>query len=204
MFYGIPLGVYVPGTTPLHRLDSGIKLLGLILFILVVIFFTRGLLTVAIAAGVVTLGYVVAKIPPRTAAGQILPAVPVVALLGLFQWWQADWQVAVVLVVSLITTIAAAALLTLSTRVAEIMEAIEDALAPLQRWGVPVESISLAMSLTLRLIPLQLDTVNEALDARKARGAGLSIGAFGVPVLVRSVRRARALGEALIARGVGD
>ena len=60
------------------------------------------------------------------------------------------------------------------------------------------------MSMTIRLIPLMLGTVNEVLDARKARGAGFSLCAFGTPIIVRSIRRARAMAEALQARGVGD
>ena len=80
----------------------------------------------------------------------------------------------------------------------------EKALAPTARFGVPVEAISLAISLTIRLIPLQFATVGEVLDARKARGADFSITAFGAPVMIRSIRRARVIGDALLARGVGD
>ena len=98
----------------------------------------------------------------------------------------------------------AAFLLTLTSTVDAIMESLEDSLRPLARFGLPVETISLAMSLTIRLIPLMFETVYEVLDARKARGAGFSPLAFGTPVIIRSIRRARAMGEALQARGVGD
>ena len=66
----------------------------------------------------------------------------------------------------------AAFLLTLTSTVDEIMESLEESLQPLKRFGIPVENISLAMSLTIRLIPLMFETVYEVLDARKARGAG--------------------------------
>ena len=85
-----------------------------------------------------------------------------------------------------------------------MMEAFERALQPFAKLGLPVENLSLAMSLTIRLLPLMLGTVNEVLDARKARGAGTSLLAFGTPVVIRSIRRAQAMGEALQARGVGD
>ena len=84
------------------------------------------------------------------------------------------------------------------------MHSVEKMLLPFERFGLPVETITLAISLTLRLIPLQLATVNEVLDARKARGAGFSIVAFGTPVIIRSIRRARNIGDALLARGAGD
>ncbi|MFR4188905.1 MAG: CbiQ family ECF transporter T component, partial [Corynebacterium variabile] len=67
--------------------------------------------------------------------------------------------------------------------------------------------ISLALTLTLRLIPLQVQMVGEVLDARKARGsrsAGLSPVAFGVPVIVRTILRAQGVADALRARGAAD
>ena len=204
MKVGMPLGVYVPGSTVIHRIPAGVKLLGLIVFIIVVTVLFRTPLTVGVAIAVTALGYVMARIRPRTAAGQILPAVPIVAFLGLFQWWQNDLTSALVIFGGLMCTIAAAALVTLTTTIAALMDALERGLAPFARFGLPVETISLAMSLTIRLIPLQFAAVKEVLDARAARGAGWSVSAFGVPVLVRSIRRARALGEALVARGVGE
>lgn len=204
MNVGVPLGVYVPGRSPVHRLNAGVKIVGLIAFILAVVFAARTLWSVTAAAAAVAAVFLLARIPLKTAAGQILPAAPIVAFFAAFQWWQTGFGAAAVLFISLMTTIAAATLLTLTTRISDILQAVERGLAPLERVGVPTESVALAMSLTLRLIPLQLQTVREVLEARAARGAGLSLQAVGIPVLVRSIRRARALGEALLARGVGD
>ena len=66
----------------------------------------------------------------------------------------------------IMSSIGMAAVFTLTTTVAEMLEALEKALAPTARFGVPVEAISLAISLTIRLIPLQFATVGEVLDAR--------------------------------------
>lgn len=153
---------------------------------------------------VVAAGYAVARVPLRTASGQTAPVLPVLLVLGAFQWWQRGLEFALTTVLVLFASVAAAALLTLTTTIAELMAAVEKGLSPFERFGLPVETISLAVSLTLRLIPLQLATVHEVLAARRARGAGLSVAAFGTPVLVRSIRRARLLAEALIARGAGD
>ena len=83
------------------------------------------------------------------------------------------------------------------------MDAFERALRPFERW-LPVDQIVLAISLTIRLIPLMFGTVFEVLDARKARGVNFSITAIGTPVLIRAIRRARAIADALIARGAAD
>ena len=200
----IPLGVHLPGDTAIHRLPAGVKFLALLAFILTSTFLVTGTPVAAAWCAVVLAGYVVARVPVRVALGQVLPVVPVLAVLGAFQWWQRGWEFALTTVLVLLASVAAAALLTLTTTIAELMAAIERGLSPFARFGLPVETISLAVSLTLRLIPVQLATVHEVLAARKARGAGFSIAAFGTPVLVRSIRRARLLAEALIARGAAD
>lgn len=200
----LPLGVYVPGRTVMHRMPAGWKFVILIAFIIVVGFCATGPVAAGIALAVVAAGMAMARIPIRTALGQVLPVVPILLLLGAFQWWQNSWQLALGIVLSLLATVAAAALLTLTTPVSELMDSLERGMQPLARVGVPVERISLAMALTLRLVPLQAVAVYEVLEARKARGAGFSLAAFGTPVVIRSITRARELGEALMARGVGD
>lgn len=200
----IPLGVYLPGQTLVHRAPAGGKFLVLLAFVLASSFVVKTPQVAAVWLGAVAVGYTLARVPLRIAAGQIAPVLPVLLLLGAFQWWQRGLDFALTTVIVLLASVAAAALLTLTTTIAELMAAIEKGLSPFERFGLPVETISLAVSLTLRLIPLQLATVQEVLAARKARGAGFSITAFGTPVLIRSIRRGRLLGEALIARGVAD
>lgn len=202
--YSVPLSVYVPGDTPVHRLPAAAKFLSLIIFVITIAVLATTPLRAGFAVLVVALGYAIARIPWRITWGQLWPALPILVLLFLFQWWQQGLSTAVSLFMMLVASIMSAVLLTLTTTIAEMMDSFEQALAPLGRWGVPVENISLALSLTIRLIPLQLGTVKEVLDARKARGAEFSLVAFGTPVMIRSIRRARIIADALWARGAGD
>lgn len=200
----IPLGVHLPGRTLIHRAPAGWKFLALLSFILASTFLVDTPVIATVWLTVVAVGYVIARVPWRIAAGQTAPVLPVLLVLGAFQWWQRGLDFALTTVIVLLASVAAAALLTLTTTVSQLMAAIEKGLSPFGHFGLPVETISLAVSLTIRLIPLQLATVHEVLAARKARGAGFSITAFGTPVLIRSIRRGRLLAEALIARGVAD
>ena len=204
MKLSLPLGVYVSGNSLLHRAPAGLKFLTLVVYILVVAIFAREPWQAGLAILVVAVVFLLARIPVRLALGQALPVVPILALLGAFQWWQRGWELALATVVGLLATVAAAALLTLTTTITELMDAFERGLRPFERFGLPVETITLAMGMALRLIPLQAAAVYEVLEARKARGAGFSLSALGIPVVVRSIKRARDLGEALVARGVGD
>ena len=56
----------------------------------------------------------------------------------------------------------------------------------------------------LRSVPALLTTATEVRDAARARGLDRSPRALLVPTAVRTVARARATGEALAARGIGD
>lgn len=200
----LPLGVYVPGSTLVHRAPAGWKFGLLILFILISAIFAKTVGLAVAAVAIPALGYLTARIPLRIALGQLWPPLPILTVLGLFQWWQRGGDTALITVLTIFAAIMAATLLTLTTTISELMDAVEKMMAPFARFGLPVETISLAISLTIRLIPLQLATVQEVLNARKARGASFSIRAFTTPVLIRSLRRARGIGEALHARGVGD
>lgn len=200
----IPLGFYVDADTFIHRLPAWVKFVVLIAFIISTTIFAKTI-PVAVGCAVVALAvYPLARIPARVAWNQLYPPLYLLVALAALQWWQQDLETAVTTFFSIYAAIVAAVLLTLATKVSEMMESFEKALAPLGKLGLPVENISLAMSLTIRLLPLMLGTVQEVMDARKARGAGTSLLAFGTPVVIRSIRRARAMGEALQARGVGD
>lgn len=200
----VPLGVHVPGDTVIHRAGAGLKLIVVTLFILLATIFGRSPVGVAVCAVLVAAGYLVARIPWAAAWAQIAAPLPLLLVLGAFQWWQNDLVTGAVTVGLLACSIMGAGLLPLTTTIEELLDAVERGLRPLKRYGVPAENIALALSLTLRLIPLQLATVGDVLDARRARGAGFSLTAVATPVIVRSLRRARALAEALAARGAGD
>ena len=201
MIRELPLGVYIPGDTWLHRMGAALKFALLVVFIIAVTALpTQPWHSFAALVFVLVL-YVWARIPARVAWRQLVPLLPVLLFLGVFMVWQNGVQSALTLLIGLLATIAAANLLTLTTPVEELLAALDRALAPFGRTG---ELISLTIALTIRLIPLTLATANEVLAARKARGVGFSFSAFGIPLVIRSVRRAKMMGEALMARGAVD
>ena len=201
MIRELPLGVYIPGDTWLHRLGAALKFALLVVFIIAVTALpTQPWHSFAALVFVLVL-YVWARIPARVAWRQLVTLLPVLLFLGVFMVWQNGVQSALTLLIGLLATIAAANLLTLTTPVEELLAALDRALAPFGHTG---ELISLTIALTIRLAPLTLATANEVLAARKARGVGFSFSAFGIPLVIRSVRRAKMMGEALMARGAVD
>lgn len=200
----LTLGLYVPGTSIIHRTRPGWKMIAVVLFIIAVTVLIDGL---GPALGVLAfsgLGYVVARIPWRVALGQLLPALPFLMFIAIIQAFYGKWEQGLITTITVLASVVAATLLTLTTKVSDMMDALEAVLAPTRKIGVPVDTIVLTLSLTLRMIPLQLQTVLDVRDARKARGLGMSVLAFGVPVIVRTINRARNMADGLAARGVGD
>lgn len=200
----LPLGVYVPGDSLIHRVSPKIKFVLLILYIVLATNLGRTFPIALTLLSVVLVLYFVARVPTQVVARQLVPILPLLAMLGAFLIWQNGLQLAGITLVTLFATILGANLLTLTTTVEALLVSLEESLKPLARFGVPTEKVSLAIALTLRLIPLILQTAQEVLDARKARGLGFSPLAFGVPFVVRCIRRAENIGDALVARGALD
>ncbi|MFZ2177590.1 MAG: energy-coupling factor transporter transmembrane protein EcfT [Rhodococcus sp. (in: high G+C Gram-positive bacteria)] len=198
------LGLYRPGDTVVHRLPAGPKVLALLGCIVAVTVFVRHPWHLVPAALTVVGAYAVARIPVRAALAQLRPLLWMLLIIGVFQIVFTGWARAVVVCGTLLLSVAAAALLSLTTRVTDMLDAITSAVRPLRRVGVDPDRVALVLAMTIRCIPLMSGIVQRVADARKARGLGFSLRALAVPVVVSTLMTADAMGEALAARGADD
>ncbi|RKT83132.1 biotin transport system permease protein [Saccharopolyspora antimicrobica] len=198
-----PLGLYEPGTSTVHRAPAGWKFLALLVFA-VVIFVLNSPLALASSALAVVLAYVLARIPARRCWQISRLLIPLLAVVFLLQWWMLGLDSAAVVCLRLLTALGAANLFTLTTRVDDLVSAVERGLRPTRRLGVRPERIGLLVGLTLQAVAALSTIATQVREAQRARNAERSISAFAVPFLVRTLRHADDLGEALAARGVGD
>lgn len=198
-------GTYLSGDSVLHRAPPVVKVLVLALATTALFMLARPL-TTALCGVLVGVGYLIARVPPRLAVAQVWPLRWFVGLLGAFQVWQFGWPVALVVCSNLALAVAAASLVTLTTRVDDMRAALESALARARARGVPVdpERAGLAVALVIRSIPVIVALSRTAREARMARGMQRSVRAFVTPLVIRTVRHADRVGEALIARGIDD
>ena len=97
--------------------------------------------------------------------------------------------------------ILACALLSMTTRVPDMLATCERALGPLRRFGVDPALVGLTLALTLTTIPTIVRFGYDIRDAQRARGVPLRPQTFVVPLLVASLRHADHLTESLAARG---
>jgi biotin transport system permease protein len=196
------IGIFHPGTSLLHRMPALAKL-ALLPVVVTAVTLLHSLVALGVASALVVGLFVLARIPARLAWKQITPILWVLAFTVPVQWIFAGWEAAATMGVRLVLAVALAAVYTLTTPVSATLDAMQVLLRPFRRWVDP-DRVGLALALAIRCVPLLADLVREVLEARKARGAEGSPTAFAVPVIVRALRTADHLGEALMARGVDD
>jgi biotin transport system permease protein len=197
------IGLYLPGASVLHRAPAGAKLVALVLAGAASVFLDE-VWQLVVALGVVTVGYGVAGIPLRTAVAQLRPLVWVAGVAAVFHVLVNGWERAVVVLGVIALLVLLAALVTLTTRTTDLVDALVAACRPLRRVGVDPERVGLLLALGIRCVPVVVGLAEQVREAQRARGLGASPRAFVVPLIVRSLRHADALGEALVARGVED
>ncbi|ASN81975.1 cobalt ABC transporter permease [Deinococcus ficus] len=193
------LGLYVPRPSPLHALKPGPKLLALLLAGAGVFALRSPGPLLLVLAAVVGL-YSVARLGGRVLWGQLRPTLALLAFFFAVQALTVNVDSGVVTVLRFAVMILLASLLTLTTRTSDLLATLERALQPLQRVGVNPEKVSLAVSLTLRFIPVVIGIVAEVRDAQRARGLDGSVLALAVPVIIRTLRMADDIADAIDAR----
>lgn len=196
------IGVFHPVTSVVHRAPPLVKL-GLLAVIVTTVALLPSLPALGAASVVVVALFALARVPFRVAWRQVSPILCILAFAVPVQWIFAGWEAAATMGVRLVLAVALAAVYTLTTPVTATLDAMQVLLRPFRRW-IDADRVGLALALAIRCVPLLADLVREVLDARKARGAEGSPTAFAVPVIVRALRTADHLGEALMARGVDD
>jgi biotin transport system permease protein len=102
-----------------------------------------------------------------------------------------------------VTTLMLGALVvSVSTSISQLMSVVLWLLQPLERLGwVNTENVALAFGLTLRLIPELSTQWYDIREAQAARGLSANPLTMAIPMLLRTLRRAHEIAEAIDARG---
>jgi biotin transport system permease protein len=197
--------LFRPGTSPLHRLAVGPKLLTLVALIAAMSAFGTNPAAVLAALAATTAFYKIAfptdGVP--TLAKQIWALKWLIVLIVIPQLiFGAAWLPVTTNAFRLIIAIALANLVTLTTKSDVMQAAIERAFHPLKRFGIKPETVSLTLAMTINAIPMIIKFMAQTKEAQQARGVKPNVALMTVPLLVASLKYADEFAEALAARGV--
>jgi len=194
------LPLYIHRETAIHHLPAGLKILLSLAggFALVA---TSHIALLASLLGAIALLYVAARLPLRAIFTALRPVLIICGFIFALQLALAGWPQAVAAALRIIALVLLTSLVTLTTRLSDMLDTLTSAARGLAPLGIDPPKIALAVGLTIRFIPMLLHDFQEVQNARKTRGGrGFSILAAG-PLIIKILRMTDALGNAIAARG---
>lgn len=126
-----------------------------------------------------------------------------VVLAG-YHWLMGDPMRGVLYLINLLAAIYLARLVTMTTPINDIMDAIAGAVRPLRFLGVNPERVALAFVLMWRSIPHLIGLLGHVRESARARGLSAFSLRYVIPAIVSAVGFALATSDALRARGLDD
>ena len=194
--------LYRPGTSLLHRMPAGAKVLVFAALVLAIALTANSVWTLP-TAGILAISlYLMAGLGIPTLVRQLYAARWIALVMLVTQVFFLPVLAAISNTSRVLVVIVLAALITLTTRVPALLDATERALAPLRRFGVNPAGIGLVLALTITAIPVIGGFAADIREAQRARGVPVRLQTFVVPLLVMSLKHSDELADALTARGI--
>lgn len=192
----------VVDTGLLHRVPAGAKLGALAVAALALTLFPQGPVSIGVSLVLVLALYPIGGVPLTAAAAELWRLRGILLVLAIALTVFVSPVVAWVSTGRVTALLLLAALLTSTTRMSDLLAVLQRLLRPLRRFGVDPGAVSLAISLTLTMVPVATGFAQRVRDAERARGVRLGVRGV-VPLLVLTLRHADKVGDAIAARGVG-
>jgi len=225
MIRDITIGQYYPGYSVVHKLDTRLKLV-LVLAFMVSVFLVSDFIGYAIVLLFLAIVISIAKVPLRFILRGLKPVFIIIALTFVLNLFMTKGDVLVALgtltitkqgiytacymALRIIFLILGASMLTFTTKPVKLTDGIESLLKPGKRFGVPAHELAMMMTIALRFIPTLLEETDKIMKAQQARGADFETGSIFkrakalipifIPLIVGAFRMAADLAMAMEAR----
>lgn len=186
-----------------HRWPAGIKLAALSGWTLFLFWLATPLPLGLALVAVVTLQATGGAVFLAHGLRMVRPLAPFIVIVGLWHGWTGEYAAGWVVVLRMIAAVAAANLVTMTTRLSDMIHVIETLARPLAVFGLKPRRLALAIALVIRFIPLMADRMGQIADAWAARSAIRPRWRVLVPATLAALDDADRAAEALRARG-GD
>jgi len=225
MIKDITIGQYIPGDTPIHRLDPRVKIIITFVFI-TLLFLVGNYFSYLYIIAFMGLVLAMSRISPKFIFKGLKSLIVIILLTVVLNVFMTQGEVlyriwrftitreglyqAGFMGLRLIFLITGASLLTLTTSPIALTDGIEKLLSPMKKIGVPAHELAMMMTIALRFIPTLLEETDKIMKAQMARGADFETGnllnrakamvPLLVPLFISAFRRADELALAMEAR----
>ena len=225
MIRDITIGQYYPGYSVMHKLDTRLKLI-LVLAFMVSIFLVSDFIGYAISLIFLITITSISKVPLRFILRGLKPVFIIIAItfvlnlfmtkgdalvaFGVLTITRQGVYTAFYMALRIIFLILGASMLTFTTKPVKLTDGIESLLKPGVRFGVPAHELAMMMTIALRFIPTLLEETDKIMKAQQARGADFETGSIFrrakalipifIPLIVGAFRMAADLAMAMEAR----
>lgn len=154
------------------------------------------------AAGAAVAGLYLSAGPgfARTGLRQLSPLWPFVVIVGLWHFWTGDIADGVAILLRMVTAVALANFVTMTTRLSDMLAVFERLARPISPI-LPPRRLALAFALVIRFIPVMLDRMALIRQSWSARSPRSPRWRVMVPATLAALEDADRVAEALRARG---
>lgn len=189
-----------PVETCLHRLPAGAKLGALAALVPALLTLQSPLWLSLALLGVLALHLSGGGRFVLRALVQLRPLWPFGVVLVLWHLWTGDYRSGAALLLRLVTAVMAANLVTMTTRLGDMLAAIESLARPLAPI-LPPRRLAIAFGMVLRFLPAMSEIMAHLREAWQARSPRRAHWRVLVPALLAALDDAEHAAEALRARG---
>ncbi|KAB7616320.1 energy-coupling factor transporter transmembrane protein EcfT [Amylibacter sp. SFDW26] len=195
------LALTLPRKTKAHAIPAGWKLAGLaivsaLVFPIANIFLLSGLLV-----GVAILHLLLGRDVLRYAIWMMRPIAVFAAVILLFHIFTSDFIAGLSIILRMLTLVALANLVTMTTKLSEMITIVEYCLTPLAKLGVNTRVFGVATAMVIRFTPVLINKASALRESWRARSAKRAGWRIVMPLFLTAVDDADRVAEALKARG---
>jgi biotin transport system permease protein len=184
-----------------HGLPAGLKLAALALATTGLFALTSPLALAGAMCGVATLYAFGGQAFATTGLQLLRPLWPFVVIVTLWHLWTEDLDGGAVILIRMVSAVALANFLTMTTRLSDMIYVFQWLARPLHVFGLSPRRLALAVALVIRFIPVMFDNLTRITDAWSARSPRRPRWRVLVPATLAALDDADRAAEALRARG---
>ena len=228
MISDITLGQYFPGNSQIHKLDPRTKII-LAVFYIIGVFVANNPAAFVMLTIVTLVIILISRISFLVLWKSIKPILVILLITASINIFMTVGEGAPLIEISfikiykegiiraffmayrvVILILGTSILLTYTTTPIALTDGIESLLSPLKRFGAPVHTFAMMMSIALRFIPTLIEETEKIMNAQKSRGADFASGNLVkkakalipilIPLFVSAFKRAEELATAMECR----